>query len=136
MSGSVDCFWGPRRRSSAGVGSRSSRRLLACTRTRSPVGSWVGGRGGAGGPGAGTRWRAEEPGGVGSTIVVAAQGFRGSGDSRGPDVAGGLDDKVDAEPGRCVDQGFAQYLGGCALGVSRVNRVIPVAVERVAVQDP
>jgi hypothetical protein len=40
-------------------------------------------------------------------LFVAAQGFRGSGDSRGPDVAAGLDDKIDAEPGRCVDEARA-----------------------------
>ena len=34
----VDCSWGPRRGSSAEVGSRSSRRPLACIRTRSPEG--------------------------------------------------------------------------------------------------
>ena len=36
-SGNVDCSWGPRRGSSAGVGSSSSRRPPACIRTRSPV---------------------------------------------------------------------------------------------------
>ena len=57
--------------------------------------------------GAGTRWRPEEPGGVGSGTVVAAQGFRGSGD-RGDAMSLLLwTTKSTWEPGRSVDRARA-----------------------------
>ena len=111
MSGSGVCCWGWRPKAGAGRDQGDRRGDRGASRHRRAGGAGARRDRGTVGAGAHTRWWPQEAHRVRPGAAGRAESVGGSGDSRGSDVAVGVDDQVDAQPRRRADRGGASGLG-------------------------